>query len=248
MKPSQRNFLFRPLIGLALTGAFTAVHAAPTLFTATATVQNAVNISQTTALNFGDVFASKTNTGATADNVDATASHKLTLSPTGTMTLTQQTFSWANPANAPGPLFAMGGHSAGVFTAPGVPSGAVVQVEITNANGNLINNAPNTAQAECVYDTTTAALNANKIILTASGDPNAGFFCLDAFTSNLTGLIGTGPTQTTAGYTIPFATTTLNFNLGATLVMQAVQGNGVGPRLYSAAPYSGQFGLEVVFK
>lgn len=239
MNHTKRNPLFRSAICVALAGIYTGAQAAPTLFTATATVQNAVTISQTTALNFGNVFATKTNTGQSG--VNNTASNKLTLSPTGTVTPVSNTFSWSPASNAPGPLLSLGGHAAGVFSAT-VPSGALVQVEITNADGNLIDNAASAANAECAYDNTGAALSANKIILTST--PTAAFFCLDAFTSNVPNLIGTGPSQTATGHTT--TSTTLTFNLGATLVMQAVATGS--SRQYSAGAHTGQFGLEVVFK
>lgn len=227
----------------ALTGMTGVASAAPQLFTATATVQNAVTLSQTTPLSFGTVFATKSASIATAA---ITSSDKLTLSTAGAITRTAAT------TGTPPPVLSLVAGTAGVYTAPGLPANATVKVTITNVTGDVITNSADTANASCMFDTTAAAITATtglKIVLAHSaGDPLTGFFCVDAFTSDRAGLLGTGVAQGTggAGYALGFGVTTLTFNLGATLVQQSPLTDSM-QRTYEAGVYSGTVGMEVTF-
>lgn len=200
-------------------------------FPVNATVQNAVTLTQVTALNFGTVFATATVLGDAA--ADETFSNKLTLSPTGTMTPT-------NVITAGGPLLSLGGATAGQYSAPGLPSNTTVRVVFSNADDRAVTPAADVASAECVYANPAAALTAGKVVLANTvGDPTIAFFCVDVFTSNRTGLL------TPTGYALGFGTTELTFNLGATLVAQAP--NTAVTRTFEAGTYTGSLGMEVQF-
>jgi hypothetical protein len=211
--------------------------AAPSVFTATATVVGAIPVAQTTPLNFGTVFATKTAVPATT--LTTTASNKFTLNPTtGAVTLSAGAASVA--------MVVLGGTpTAGVFNVASLPSGGIVQILISDSNGlstyyTSAELAAFTAStATCIYDDSVPAIAAFKVALTNSADPLQAFFCVDGFTTDRTGLL------TTTGYTLPFGTTTLTFNLGATLISQAPT-TGLA-RTYQAGAYTGTFGLEIAF-
>lgn len=206
-------------------------------FTATATVQNAVSITQVTPLAFGTVFATKTNLGSTSVTEDATHSRKLTLATDGSIAAVSGTVTTVPQ------MLSLGGQTAGSFSAPGLPSNGTVGVAIKTANGNAFTNAT-AAAATCLYNTPTDAITADKIILQNGADPTTGFFCVDAFTSNL----GTGATALiggATGYSLGFGVTTLAFDLGATLVGQAPI--DAFQRNFAAGAYTGSFQMEVTF-
>ena len=242
MKQNTWKRIFRSSAILVLSGMASIAAAAPQTFPVTATVQNAITLSNTTPMTFGTVFATRT---ASNSAPAAAMASKLDLSAAGVTTVGAT----AVPA-APVILSLVGG-TAGVFTAPGLPTGGLVKVTITNVTGDVINNAANSAAATCSFDTAAAAITATtglKIAMTHSaGDPNTGFFCVDAFVSNKTGLVGTGATQATngGGYTILFADGgVLTFSLGATLVQQV---HSTTPKNYEAGVYTGTIGLEASF-
>jgi len=217
MKLNVRTSLLLCAIAATLSGVAGLASAAPTLFTATATVQNAITINQVTALNFGTVFATTTVLGAVG--ADATYSNKLTLSSAGVVT--------ATTGAAAGPqVLSLGGAVAGSYSAPGLPSNATVRVLFTNAS--------------CLYDTPAAALAANKVALVhSSADPTIGFFCVDVFTSNRAGLFTVG------GYALGVGVSTLTFDLGATLVTQAPI--TAITRTFATGTYTGTVGMEITF-
>jgi hypothetical protein len=223
----SHRWLLLPLAALVSTAAY----AAPSNFTATATVQNAITIIQDTPMNFGTIFATRSSTGAVA--ADETYSEKLTLSHTGAISSTHRT-----DGDAPKVLAMSGNPTAASFTVDDLPANANVAINIFDAAGNAFTNSA-LADANCNYDTAALATAANKIVLDADGDPTNGIFCLDVFTSNRTNLL-------TTGYALGFSVTTLTFNLGATLVSQAPTTNGL-VRTYAAGAYSGEYGLEVIF-
>jgi outer membrane lipoprotein SlyB len=231
---TQKNLLATAMIvGLAsLAGTATAQQ-----FTATATVQNAVTITQTTALAFGTVFASLTSADAAPG---ATSADKLTLAPlTGAITRTPAVTAATDVAAT---VISLGGGVAGVFTAPNLPSNGKVQVIINDADGDEITNAASIAAAECAFDDLTDAEAADKVILKNSDDVGAAFFCVDAFTNDKDANL-----FSTTGYSLGFGITTLSFNLGATLVQQAVTGAAVDQLPYNPGLYSGVFEMEVAF-
>ena len=205
--------------------------AAPTLFTATATVQNAITITQTTPLNFGTIFATGTATGIAVPLT--TQSEKLTLSSANVFSKTD-----ASTGTVP-KVLSFGGSTVGSYSAPGLPSNGTVSITLTDSNGAAFTNAASAALAGCMYDTSAAAITANKIALVNGADPTTAFFCVDAFTTNRTALIG-------AGYALGFGVTTLTFDLGATLVQQTPTTVGT-TRTYQTGAYTGSFGMEVAF-
>lgn len=231
MKPNVRTSLLLCAIAATLSGIATLASAAPTPFTATATVQNAITLNQVTALNFGTVFATTTVLGS--GSADATYSNKLTLDPTGVVTTT--TGAAAGPK-----IFSLGGAVPGSFSAPGLPANATVRVLLTNASTLSFTPAASVAAASCLYDTPTAALAGSKIVLVhSSGDPTIAFFCVDVFTSNRAGLFTAG------GYALGVGVTALTFDLGASLVVQAPV--TAITRTFSPGVYSGTVGMEVTF-
>lgn len=230
MITTTRKMLLLPALvaGIGFAGS-----AAAQQFDVTATVQNAVTLTEVTPLNFGTVFATTSSVGAVA--ADETYSSKLTLSPAGVLTAT------AASAGTPGPVLSLGGATAGQYSAPGLPSNSTVRVVFTNADDLAVTPAASVALAECAFDTPTAALAGNKVVLTNSvGDPTIGFFCVDVFTSNRTGLF------TPTGYALGFGITTLTFDLGATLVSQAPVTASL-TRTFEAGTYEGTLGMEVQF-
>jgi hypothetical protein len=239
MKSSIWKRIFRSSAILALSGMASIAAAAPQNFPVTATVQNAITLSSTTPMTFGTVFITKT---ASSASPAAGESSKLNLS---TASVTTQGAA-ASPA-AP-PLLSLVGGTAGTFTAPGLPTGGVVKVTVYNNETTpiVITNAVNSAAAACLQTTSALALAAGKIVMTHSaGDPNTGFFCVDAFVSDKTGLIQTGAQSASTGYTMLFADAgTLTFNLGATLVQQVMTS---GQKNYEAGVYTGTIGLEATF-
>ncbi len=241
MKSSTWKRIFRSSAILVLSGVASIAAAAPQLFPVTATVQNAVTLTNSTPMSFGTVFATRTASNAAPA---ATMANKLAMSATGTMTETLAT------VGTPPQVKSLVAGTAGVFTSPGMPANSTVKVTITNVTGDVITNAATTAAASCLFDTSAAAITATtglKIAMTHSaGDPNTGFFCADAFVSDRTGILGTGVLQATggAGYALGFGITTLTFNLGAALVQQV---HSTAPATYEAGVYTGQVGLEVSF-
>ena len=231
MKLNVRTSLLLCAIAATLSGVAGLASAAPTLFTATATVQNAITINQVTALNFGTVFATTTVLGAVG--ADATYSNKLTLSSAGVVT--------ATTGAAAGPqVLSLGGAVAGSYSAPGLPSNATVRVLFTNASTLAVTPAASVAAASCLYDTPAAALAANKVALVhSSADPTIGFFCVDVFTSNRAGLFTVG------GYALGVGVSTLTFDLGATLVTQAPI--TAITRTFATGTYTGTVGMEITF-
>lgn len=210
------------------------VNASAQQFPMTATVQNAVTLTEVTPLNFGTVFATRTVVGAGGNDADSSA--KLTLAPTGTFTPTA-----SSSGTGGGQVLSLGGATAGQYSAPGLPGNSIVRVVFSNASDLAVTPAASVALASCLYDTPAAALAANKVVLTNSvGDPTIGFFCVDVFTSNRTGLLG-------AGYALGFGVTTLTFDLGATLVAQAPSGAVAAGRTFEAGTYTGTLGMEVQF-
>lgn len=206
-------------------------------FPVTATVQNAVTITQVTPLHFGTVFATKTNTGSSATE-DNTWSRKLTLSSAGAVTAVAST-----GGNAP-QMLSLGGATAGQYSAPGLPSNGSVGIGFKTADDSAFSNATE-ATAACAYDTPALAIAGDKIVMQNGADPTTGFFCVDAFTSNRTGLMPVGVTPAT-GYALGFGVTTLTFDLGATLVAQAPTTDAL-QRSFAAGAYSGTFKMEVTF-
>ncbi len=235
---SGLKFALTALAALAAGGAV----AAPQTFTATATVQNAVTLTQTTPMNFGTVFATATSAGAAAD---ATFSQRLSLTPTGAATAANLA---AGGTTLPGKLLSLGGGVAGVFTAPGLPSNGTVGVRLTDSDNvvgfvNAVDAAAVTA-ASCVYDTPALAIAAGQVVLANGADPSVAFFCVNGFTSNRLNLLGDTLVPAT-GYGLGFGVSALTFNLGASLITQA-PADGV-KRLYQPGAYTGTFGMEVVF-
>ena len=232
------------IVGLASVAGSAA--AAPTAMDATATVQNAVTITQTTPLNFGTVFATNAVASGSATNTasGAAASNKLVLAPTGGVTA-------ANGASTIRILAIGGTPTAGVYAIPSLPRDSNVAVLLTTSTNVPVVNETTTALANCRFDNPTAALAAGKIALSLTGsNPNStAFFCLDALTASVGGtavpagqLLQT--TTAATGYTLGFNLTALTFNLGATLVQQVPTDN---PRSYEVGAYTGAFGMEVTF-
>lgn len=257
LKSSARKSLLAAAIVVALAEMTGSAVAAPQLFDVTATVQNAVTMTQVTPLTFGTVFVSKSaavSAAATATTA-APLSNKLILSPAGTVT--------QGVSVAGNPMLSLGGATAGSYTVPGLPASAKVGLIITNATGNPISptifaNAATAVNANCGYDNATAALAAGKITLSLTGaDPaTTGFFCIDALTAAVGATDATAtllPTQAAlggvgaaaSGYTLGFGATSLAFNLGGTLVQQVPLTAPV--RTYEAGAYSGKIGMEVTF-
>jgi len=224
MKPKVLKTLLLCSVIAGMAGA-----ASAQTFTATATVQNAVTITEVTPLDFGTVFA--TATAASNAAADETYSNKLTLSAAGAASVT------AEAAGGP-TVLSLGGATAGAFSAPGLPADANVVVAFTNASDLAVTPAASVALAECPYDTPSAALGANKVVLTNGADPATAFFCVDVFTSNRVGLFSTG-------YALGLGVTELTFNLGATLVAQAPLAGAA--RSFLPGAYTGTFGMEVTF-
>lgn len=198
-------------------------------FTATATVQNAVTINQVTPLSFGTVFA--TTTAAGSASADETYSSKLTLTDAGTASAATA------QANVGPNLLSLGGATAGQFAAPGLPLNSSVSLVFKNAAAATHTNATVTL-AECPFTLASDAAPTKIVMTHSSNDPSLGFFCVDAFTTNRTNLIG-------AGYTLPFGVTELTFNLGATLVAQAPLTGAA--RTFEAGVYTGSFEMEISF-
>lgn len=223
------------LLASTLAGLTGTTVAAPTLFTATATVQNAVTITQTTPLNFGTVFASKT--GVFNATPAATDSARILLTPAGLATKTDSSVV-ATPK-----LLTLGGATAGVFSAPGLPSNAKVGIKLTGADGAaLVEGSP---AGSCAYDTPPAT---GRIVLKNGADPTVAFFCVDSFTSDLTNLMPATSAAAATGGDIGFGITTLTFKLGATLIAQTPLSAAVtAPRTFQAGAYTGDFGMEVTF-
>lgn len=225
----QKRLLLATL--LAGTAGFTGLASAQQ-FPMTATIQNAVTLTEVTPLNFGTVFATVTATGV-AGVEDATYSNKLTLSAAGVTSATEET-------NGGGQVLSLGGAAAGQYSAPGLPSNSTVRVVFRNADDLAVTNSASVAAAACTYDTPALALAASKVVLTNSvGDPTIAFFCVDVFTTNRTNLL-------TTGYAVGFGVTTLTFDLGATLVAQAPTTTGL-TRTFEAGTYTGSLGMEVQF-
>lgn len=206
-------------------------------FNATATVQNAVTITQVTPLHFGTVFATRTNTGSSATE-DNTWSRKLTLSPAGAVSAV------ASSSGSAPQMLSLGGATAGQYSAPGLPSNGSVGIGFLTADGSAFSNSTETTAA-CAYDTPALAVTGDKIVMQNGADPTTGFFCVDAFTSNRTGLMPVGVTPAT-GYALGFGITTLTFDLGATLVAQAPTTDAL-QRQFAAGSYTGSFQMEVTF-
>ncbi len=254
---TQKKLLATAVVAV-LAGVAAPVSAAPTLFDATATVQNAVTISEVTPLSFGTVFVTKsaaTSAGATAATVAAPLSNKLILSPAGAIT--------SGTAVAGAPMLSLGSATAGSYSVPGLPASSKVGLIITNATAlGTFANATHSAAAtnsNCGYANPTAALTAGKVVLSLTGaDPTTtGFFCIDALTATVgatdvtatllpTATLASPPVPTPAtGYTLGFGATSLSFNLGGTLVQQ-VPTDGA-QRNYEAGTYTGKIGMEVTF-
>ncbi len=228
MKPANMNKLS---IAVLMTGLVGIAGAAPTQFTATATVQNAATISQTTPMNFGTVFA--TSTAAPNAAADEDYSRKLTMLPAGTVSAETA------PGTAGPTILALGGTpAAGGYSSPGLPPNATVKINLFTAADTAFTNVTDVTLTQCAYDTPAAAQAASKIVLINGADPTTAFFCVDAFTTNRTGLLSTG-------YALGFGITDLTFNLGATLVAQAPLTGST--RLFQAGAYTGSFGMEVSF-
>lgn len=223
---TQKGLLF---CALAASLAGVSGTAAAQQFTASATVQNAVTINQVTPLNFGTVFATATVAPDGAN--DNTHSSKLTLAAAGTVSAT-------TGAGAP-QVLGLGGHTAGQYAAPGLPTNSTVAVRFTTENDEAFTPAATAAAAACAYNSAADALAADKIpVVHSSGDPSIGFFCLDVFTSNRLNLF-------TTGYSLGFGVSELTFNLGGTLVGQAPLAGAT--RNFEAGAYTGTFGMEVYF-
>jgi hypothetical protein len=239
------------IVGLASVAGSAA--AAPTAMDATATVQNAVTITQTTPLNFGTVFATSGTAASAAANATTAApiSNKLVLAPTGGVTA-------ANGTSTIRILSIGGTPTAGVYSIPALPQSSKVAVLLTTSTGVAVVNSPNTTSANCGFENPTAALAAGKIALslTGSNPASTAFFCLDTLTASVGGaavaageLLQTSTalaaTSTAAtGYTLGFGLSALTFNLGATLVQQVPL---TGTRAYEVGAYTGTVGMEVTF-
>jgi hypothetical protein len=252
---ARKSLLAVAVIG-TLAGIAGTAAAAPTLFDATATVQNAVTITQTTPMTFGTVFVTKSaavSAGAAADvTVAAPLSNKLILAPAGTIT--------QGALVVGAPMLSLGSATAGSYSVPGLPSGSKVGLLVTNANATgTFANQGTAAHASCGYDNPAAALTAGKLVLSlVGGDPaTTGFFCIDALTATVgatdvtatllptaTYVAISSPTAAT-GYTLGFGATSLAFNLGGTLVQQVPTAGS--QRTYEAGTYTGKIGLEVTF-
>ncbi|MDP2787755.1 MAG: hypothetical protein Q8O79_06740 [Pseudomonadota bacterium] len=257
LKSPARKSLLSAAIVVALAGMTGTASAAPTLFDATATVQNAVTITQVTPLTFGTVFATKSavlSASATATTA-APLSNKLILSPAGTVTQ-------GVVVSGGNPVLSLGGATAGSYTIPGLPAGAKIALLLTNATAVAMINSAGAVNANCGYENPTAAGTAGKITLALTGgDPaSTGFFCVDALTASVAGIdlaagtllptstaFGTVATANTTGYTLAFSATSVTFNLGGTLVQQVPVTTAATPRTYEAGTYSGKIGLEVTF-
>ena len=182
LKPGLK-FALTALAALAAGGAV----AAPQTFTATATVQNAVTLTQTTPMNFGTVFATATGLGA-ATAADPNFSQTLTLTSAGAVSASNKaTFPPdAFPTTSlPGKLLSLAGGVAGVYTAPGLPSNGKVGVRLTDSdNAKAFVNAVDAVAAACTYDTPAAAIADGQVVLVNGADPSVAFFCVNGFTSN----------------------------------------------------------------
>ncbi len=256
LKSIARKNLLAAAIVAALAGMTGSASAAPTLFDATATVQNAVTISQTTPMTFGTVFVSKSAAVSAAAStsvvVAAPLSNKLVLSPAGTVS--------QGALVAGAPMLSLGGATAGTYSVPGLPSGSKVGLIITNATAaGTFRNAGSSTNAACHYENPAAALADGKIALSlVGGDPaTTGFFCLDALTATVGATDVTAtllPTATfvavpvvsaASGYTLGFGATSLAFNLGGSLVQQVP--SALLQRTYEVGTYTGKIGIEVTF-
>ncbi len=255
---TQKKLLASAIVA-ALAGFAASASAAPTLFDATATVQNAVTITEVTPLSFGTVFVTKSaavSAGAAADaTVAAPLSNKLILSPAGVVS--QGTLVTGAP------MLSLGSATAGSYSVPGLPASSKVGLIITNATatGTFANATHSTGgtNSSCGYATPALALAGGKLVLSLTGaDPTTtGFFCIDALTATVgatdvtstllpTATFVASPVATAAtGYTLGFGATSLSFNLGATLVQQ-VPTTG-SQRNYEAGIYTGKVGMEVTF-
>lgn len=249
---TQKKLLVTAMVS-ALTGFAATASAAPTLMDVSATVQNAVAITETTPMSFGTVFATKSTalSAAATATTAAPISNKLVMTPAGVLSVTAGTSTT--------PILSLGGGTAGVYNIPGLPADSTIGILLTTSTGVDVVNSPSTTSANCGFENPTAALAAGKIALSlAGGNPAAtAFFCLDALTASVGGTAVTAgellPTSTAlaatgtaaTGYDLGFGLTSLTFNLGGTLVQQ-VPLTGV-VRTYEAGSYTGQIGMEVTF-
>ena len=189
------------------------------------TVQKAVALTKVTDLNFGTLFTtSPDTTGAAAAN-----SSTLVMSPTGTVVTA------TGGATAP-PLVQMAAGTPGSYSSAALPAGSVVWIRLAHPDDPETTLDPATANATtCAYSTASAAVAAGRIVL-SQGD-FSGFFCVDSFTSDRTGLLDDG-TKFSIG-----ALTALTFKVGATLITQA---DAAAPT-YLEGAYTGQYIMEINF-
>ena len=235
VRHSNLKFALTALAALTAVGAA----AAPQTFTASATVQNAVSLTNTTPLNFGTIFATKTLVGTSGTGIAADSNH-IVLTPTGTASVTPGT-------GTPKTLY-MTGALPGVFTVPGLPQGAVIVLNFYAVGGatpiTLAASGAGTCGGALVTNASSASAG-GKIVLApalgSSSDPNAGYFCVDSFVTDKTNL-------TTTGYTVLFADTTLfTFKLGADLITSVPAAASTTAQSFAAGAYSGSFGMDITF-
>ena len=221
----------------ALTAAGAA--AAPQTFTASATVQNAVSVTNTTPLNFGTIFATKTIVGTAGTGIAADSNH-IVLTPTGTASVTAGT-------GTPKTLY-MTGATPGVYTVPGLPQGAQIGVNFYPVGSSTAIATVASLAGTCGGGTITnasSAITGGSIVLSpalgSSSDPSAGYLCVTSFTTDTTGLTA-GP------YTVQYADTTLfTFKLGADLITSAPAVASATAQTFASGAYSGSFGMDITF-
>lgn len=236
----NRNMLLLP----ALVASLGFAGSAAAQFTIGATVSNAIEIQETLAMSFGNLFATVTEAGGAATN-----SARVEMNPQGTVSIP------AAPVVTAPPVVYLNGAAAGAYRIPSVPIGSTVIVEIQDSNGEAASwVASPAAAATCNYSDAIAAIADKRIILTAGG-PGAGtfsaFFCVDGFTARsaandaTAALIGTGVLQGT-GFDVTGPTGgNIDFTLGATLIAQSAT---TGVTNFENTAYSGIFNMEVLFQ
>ncbi len=189
-------------------------------------VQKAVALTKVTDLNFGTLFTTSPDTAAAA----AANSSTLVMSPTGVVTLAKGT-----AVTAP-PLIQMAAGTPGSYSSAALPSGSIVWIKLAHPDfpDDIVPPA-SAAPTTCAYPTASAAIADHRIVL-SQGD-FSGFFCVDSFTSDRTGLL-----DSATKYSIG-ALTALTFKIGATLITQA---DAAAPT-YLEGAYTGQYIMEVNF-
>ncbi len=210
------------LIGIMMSGTAAAVD-----FTASATVQNALTVTNVADMNLGTLFAT---------NASATAYKYITLAPDGTMNTA------AGAASIT--LLGLGGQSAAQAS---VAVGNTTQFTVTLPSAEVANATP-LETTGAVTASITAIKGVTDVVEVRVTDPSVARFQLVNFTiGSVTG--GTAGAECaditddaiTCALTPDFGSTEVGFNIGATIVTD-LNSSGAGDRdAYQAAAYSGTF-------